>query len=264
MIEVALRRRLGGFRLDVAFTAPGDGVTALLGPSGAGKSATLAAIGGAALPDAGRVAIGGRVLLDTAAGVCVPPHRRRIGWVHQDARLFPHMPVAANLRYGQRRAAERTTIDHDEVVDVLGIAALLPRRVTDLSGGERQRVALGRALLSQPDLLLLDEPLAALDAARGDEILRFILRLKRSFALPMLYVTHDAREVRLLADHVVHLAAGRVVPAPPPAPTVTARIVAETADGWMAETTEGRRFALPPMACAPGDVVTIAIERPIG
>lgn len=211
MIEVAVRRRLGAFTLDVAFEGPGDGVTVLFGPSGAGKSATLAAVAGTVAVERGRVVLGGRALTDTVAGVFVPPPRRRIGWVFQDARLFPHLRVEGNLRYGLKRAPLPHPIAFDHVVEVLDIAPLLDRGVAELSGGERQRVALGRALLSQPELLLLDEPLAALDGARRGEILAYIQRLKADFALPMLYVTHDVEEVRAVADHVVMLDAGRVV-----------------------------------------------------
>ncbi|RDE07202.1 ATP-binding cassette domain-containing protein [Sphingomonas aracearum] len=210
-LAVAVRRRLGALDLDVAFEGPEQGVTALFGPSGAGKSATLAAIGGVARDGSVRVALGGEVLTDTAVRAFVPPERRGIGWVYQDARLFPHLPVRANLLYGKRRAGIDRGIGEAEVVQVLGIEALLPRRVAELSGGERQRVALGRALLSQPRLLLLDEPLAALDGARRAEILDFIVALKARFALPMVYVTHSPAEVAALADHVVRIEGGRVV-----------------------------------------------------
>ena len=213
MIAVDIVRMLGTFRLDVAFEGQGDGVTVLFGPSGAGKSATLAAIAGAGTVERGRIALGERVLTDTAARVFVPPPARRIGRVFQDARLFPHLRVEANLRYGLKRAPRPHPIAFEQVVQVLDIAPLLARGVADLSGGERQRVALGRALLSQPDLLLLDEPLAALDGARKGEILAYIQRLKADFGLPMVYVTHDPDEVRAVADHVVMLAAGRVVAA---------------------------------------------------
>ncbi len=218
MISVDVRRRLGDFTLDVAFEGPGDGaggggVTVLFGPSGAGKSATLAAIAGSGTVERGRIVLGERVLTDTAAGLHVPPRARRIGRVFQDARLFPHLRVAGNLRYGLTRARGPERIAFDHVVAVLDIGHVLERGVADLSGGERQRVALGRALLSQPELLLLDEPLAALDGARKDEILAYIQRLKADFGLPMVYVTHDAAEVRAVADRVVMLEAGRVVAA---------------------------------------------------
>lgn len=210
MLDVAIRRSLGAFTLDARFTGPADGVTVLFGPSGAGKSATLAAIVGVARGATGRIALGERVLVDSAKRVFVAPQDRRIGWVSQDARLFPHLPVRANLSYGLRRAGRARTIDWDDVLDVLAIAPLLDRKVALLSGGERQRVALGRALLSQPDLMVLDEPLAALDAARRGEILDYIQRLQARFHLPMVYVTHSLDEVRAVADHVVLLDAGRI------------------------------------------------------
>ncbi len=207
---VQARAKLGDFLLDVAFEGPADGVTVLFGPSGAGKSATLAVVAGALAASDARIVLGERILTDTAARRFVPPERRRIGMVHQEARLFPHMPVRRNLLYGWHRAGGNRRITIDEVVGVLAIGHLLGRRVADLSGGERQRVALGRALLSQPDLLLLDEPVSALDAARRGEVLGYILRLRAIFALPILYVTHDADEARAIGDHVVMIENGRV------------------------------------------------------
>ena len=216
MLQVQLRHGFGDFDLETAFEGPAGGVTVLFGPSGAGKSATLSAIAGTLRPAAARIAIGTRVLTDTAAGIHVPPEKRRIGIVHQDARLFPHMPVRANLLYGWTRAAGAGAIRLEPVVEVLGIGHLLERRTADLSGGERQRIAIGRALLSQPDLLLLDEPVSSLDAGRRSEILGFVADLKARFRLPMVYVTHDAAEARSLGDHVVRIAAGRVVAQGPP------------------------------------------------
>jgi molybdate transport system ATP-binding protein len=208
-IAVALRHRQGDFTLDVDFIA-GAGITALFGPSGAGKTTILDAMAGARQPDSGHIVVGDRVLLDTARRIHVPTHRRRIGYVFQDGRLFPHFSVRGNLRYAHlfhRPAADR----FDEVVALLGIGHLLDRRPGMLSGGERQRVAIGRALLAEPDLLLLDEPLAALDAARKDEILPYIARLREAAVVPVLYVTHSVDEVRRLADTVIVLSAGRVV-----------------------------------------------------
>ena len=215
MLKVAARHRLGAFTLDVAFAAPGAGVVALFGPSGSGKSSTLAVVAGLLRPDAGRVTVDGRVLLDTAAGVAVPAERRRCGMVFQDARLFPHMSVEGNLRYGLRRAPPGIGPGFDEVVALLGIADLLRRRPARLSGGERQRVALGRALLSRPALLLMDEPLAALDGARKAEILPFLERVRDAGRVPVLYVTHALDEVDRLADTLVLLDAGRVQAAGP-------------------------------------------------
>ena len=207
-IAVTLRHQQGDFLLDVDFTA-GVGVTALFGPSGAGKTTILDAIAGARRPQQGRIVVGGRVLLDTAQRIAVPMHARRIGYVFQDGRLFPHFSVRQNLRYAQwfrRPPRDR----FDEVVALLGIAHLLQRRPGTLSGGERQRVAIGRALLAEPDLLLLDEPLAALDAARKDEILPYLARLRDAAVAPILYVTHSVDEVQRLADTVIVLSSGRV------------------------------------------------------
>lgn len=209
MLNVALRAQRGGFTLDAAFTAPAAGTTMLFGPSGAGKSSLLLAIAGL-LRAQGRVAIGETVLQDETS--FLPPERRRLGVVFQDARLFPHLCVDANLRYGLRRAPQGP-IGFNDVVDVLGIGHLLARRPAHLSGGERQRVAIGRALLSQPHMLLLDEPLASLDAARKAEILPYLARLKASFGLPMLYVTHALDEVTRLGDHLVLIDAGRITAA---------------------------------------------------
>ena len=213
-IEVALRHRFAEQTLDIRFTAPSPGVTALFGRSGAGKSTTLMAIAGLLRPDACRIVIDGEILADSATGIWLPPERRRVGLVFQDARLFPHMSVANNLRYGLRRAPPGA-IGFDEVVDLLGIADFLARRPHTLSGGERQRVAIGRALLSQPRLLLLDEPLSGLDGARKAEILPFLARLKAALRLPMLYVSHAPDEVLRLADTLVLIKDGHVVGAGP-------------------------------------------------
>jgi molybdate transport system ATP-binding protein len=208
-LEVRLSQRLGDFMLDAAFATRGH-VTALFGPSGAGKSSIVAAIAGLSRPRQGRIALDGRILTETPH-VFVPPEKRRIGVVFQDARLFPHMSVEDNLLFGWRRAtvkAPAATVSH--VVALLGLEALLQRRPRKLSGGEKSRVALGRALLASPDLLLLDEPLASLDAARRGEILPYLERLARQEKLPMLYVSHQIDEVARLADEVVVLENGRV------------------------------------------------------
>lgn len=209
-MRVAARRRLGEFLLDVAFHGPEDGVTVLFGSSGAGKSATLAIIAGLAQSDEALVSIGDRVLTDTQKRLFVAPERRRIGMVHQDSRLFPHLSVERNLRYGWRRFRGERRIDWNAVIDVLAIRHLLGRAPRDLSGGERQRVALGRAMLSQPALLLLDEPVSALDSALRREVLGFVAELKARFAMPMIYVTHSEDEARALGDHLVLIDAGRV------------------------------------------------------
>lgn len=214
MPRIAIRHRFGrnGFALDVAFDAPDSGVTALFGPSGCGKSTVLNAVGGLLRPQQGRITIGDTVVLDTGRGIAVPPERRRCAVVFQDARLFPHLSVETNLRYGLRRAPrDAPGPAFEEVVTLLGIGHLLARRPAGLSGGEKQRVALGRALLARPLLLLMDEPLAALDAARRAEVLPFLARLRDAAGLPILYVTHALDEVDALADHLVLLEGGSVL-----------------------------------------------------
>lgn len=214
MLEVELRHGFGGFALDAAFTAAPEGVTALFGPSGCGKSTVLNAVAGLLRPREGRIALDGEPLLDTGRRIFLPPERRRCGLVFQEARLFPHMSVASNLRYGMRRSPPGNHgPGFDEVLALLGIEALLDRRPARLSGGERQRVALGRALLMRPRLLLMDEPLAALDAARRSEILPFLARLREAARLPILYVTHAMDEVDALADRLVLMEGGRVLAA---------------------------------------------------
>ena len=210
MIDVALDKKVAGFKLDVAFRNAA-GVTALFGRSGSGKSMTLGLIAGLATPDRGHVRVGGATLVDTATRTRVPMHRRRVGLVFQDSHLFPHMSVKQNLLFGRWFApkAERT-IAFDPVVETLGIGALLGRRPTSLSGGERQRVAIGRALLASPRLLLFDEPLAALDRERKLEILPLIERLRDDFAVPIVYVSHALEEVVRLATSVVVLDSGKV------------------------------------------------------
>jgi molybdate transport system ATP-binding protein len=208
-LEVRLSHRLGDFTLEAAFTAHGP-VTALFGPSGAGKSSLVSAIAGLSRPRHGHIALDGRLLTETPH-LFVPPEQRRIGVVFQDTRLFPHMSVADNLLFGWRRAAAKAdsaTISH--VVDLLGLGGLLRRRPRKLSGGEKSRVALGRVLLASPGLLLLDEPLASLDASRRGEILPYLERLARQEKLPMLYVSHQIDEVARLADEVVVLEGGKV------------------------------------------------------
>ncbi|MDK9698398.1 MAG: molybdenum ABC transporter ATP-binding protein [Siculibacillus sp.] len=210
MISVAVKLSRGDFALDVAFEG-GGGVTGLFGPSGCGKTTVIRLIAGLERPDAGRIALGERVLVDTAAGIRLAPHRRRIGLVFQDAQLFPHLDVATNLAYGRHftpKALRR--VERRAVIEVLGIGHLLTRRPGTLSGGEKQRVAIGRALLMSPDLLLMDEPLAALDDQRKLEILPFIERLRDEFAIPIVYVSHSVEEVARLASTVVRLDHGRV------------------------------------------------------
>ena len=208
MLSIDVEKRLGDFSLAARFEAAG-GVTALFGASGAGKTTLVNTIAGLIAPDRGRIRLDDTVLFDSVSRVHVPAHRRRIGYVFQEGRLFPHLSVAANLDYGRRMcglaldAAEMTRI-----VNLLDIGHLLDRRPGKLSGGERQRVAIGRALLMRPRLLLLDEPLASLDAARKREILPYLEKLRDE--VPMVYVSHHAPELKRIATSVVLLEAGRV------------------------------------------------------
>jgi molybdate transport system ATP-binding protein len=211
VLSVALRKQRDGFALNVAFEAPTPGIVALFGRSGCGKSTTINVIAGLLDPDEGHARLDDTTLFDTRTGSAVPAEKRRIGYVFQDSRLFPHLTVAGNLRYGQKRARGEERISFDEVVALLGLNSLLARRPHQLSGGERQRVALGRALLSQPQLLLLDEPLASLDVARRDEVLPYFEVLRDRLSIPMIYVSHQFDEVLRLATHVVLLDSGRVV-----------------------------------------------------
>lgn len=216
-LDISIRHRFGDFALNVAFSAPA-GVTALFGPSGAGKTTLVNAVAGLLRPDAGRICVDGAVLFDAADNIDIPAHRRRIGYVFQEGRLFPHLTVAQNLRFGHWFAptAARTE-NFDHVVALLGIPHLLTRRPGDLSGGEKQRVAIGRALLAAPRLLLMDEPLASLDDERKAEILPYLERLRDDTRIPILYVSHALAEVARLSTTIVTLAAGRVVSAGPAA-----------------------------------------------
>jgi len=222
MIAVTVRKQLGAFLLDAAFTAPARGITALFGRSGAGKTTIINLVAGILAPDAGRIALDDHVFYDEGARIALPPEKRRVGFVFQDSRLFPHLNVEANLRYGLRRApAADSPVAFDAVVDALGVRHLLTRRPQTLSGGERQRVALGRAWLAQPRLLLMDEPLASLDAPRKAEILSYIERLRDEFRLPMIYVSHSLDEVVRLADHLLVVADGRIAASGPLAEVVS-------------------------------------------
>jgi len=212
MLRVSVVRERAEFSLHASFAAPTPGVIALFGRSGSGKTTLVNVISGLLPADSAEVSLGDEVLTDSRAGIAVPAERRRIGYVFQEARLFPHLTVVGNLRYGARRArGSPTVIAFDEVVELLGLAALLPRRPHQLSGGERQRVALGRALLSQPRLLLLDEPLASLDAARREEVLPYLEGLRDRLSIPIVYVSHQFEEVLRLATHIVLLEEGRVL-----------------------------------------------------
>src|SRR6201981_3397689 len=216
MLGVSLLKRRPEFTLAASFAAPTPGVIALFGRSGSGKTTLVDMIAGLLPPDEGEVELAGTVLTDTRRGIAVAPERRRIGYVLQDSRLFPHLTTAGNLRYGEKRARSVPhSIRFGEVVDLLGLGALLHRRPHELSGGECQRIALGRALLSQPQLLLLDEPLAALDVARREEVLPYLERLRDWLSIPMVYVSHQFDEVLRLATYIVLLEAGQVLAAGP-------------------------------------------------
>jgi molybdate transport system ATP-binding protein len=210
MLRVDVTKKLGEFSIEASFTSEGR-VTGLFGASGAGKTSLINMIAGLLKPDRGIIAIDGETLDDTSARLHVPPHRRRIGYVFQDARLFPHLNVGQNLDYGRRmnRLADDPA-QLKRVTELLDISHLMDRRPGKLSGGERQRVALGRALLSKPRLLLLDEPLGSLDEGRKVEILPYLVRLRDEANVPMVYVSHDAAELRQLATQIVMLRGGRV------------------------------------------------------
>lgn len=209
-LTVDIVHRRGDFALEVRFEAA-LGVTALFGPSGAGKSTVLDLVAGLEKPDRGRIALDGEVLVDTTLGTCVPAHLRRVGYVFQDSRLFPHLSVRQNLEYGARFAGRGGQgQDRAHVVELLGLSRLLERRPATLSGGEKQRVAIGRALLAAPRLLLLDEPMASLDVARRSEILPYLARVREEAGIPIVHVSHALPEVAKLADTMVLMEAGRV------------------------------------------------------
>jgi len=272
-IRVECRHRYAdGFDLHAAFES-GDGVTALFGPSGSGKTTTLHILAGLLRPTAGRVLLGERVLLDTAAGLFVPPERRRIGLVFQDHLLFPHLSVRANLRYGLVRRPGRR-IDLERAVEILELRQVLDRHPHTLSGGERQRAALGRAILRGPELLLLDEPLTALDEPLKERILSYLERVLAEWRIPTLFVSHDQADVRRLAEHVVVLEAGRVVDAGPTAATLDRAVILEMksppgpvnllrvdgvqqVEGHWEGRVRGQRIQLPALAGAPDSAVFV-------
>ncbi|WP_040485192.1 molybdenum ABC transporter ATP-binding protein [Lutibaculum baratangense] len=294
---MTLRLRIGhrfpGFQVTASFEAPPSGITGLFGPSGSGKTTVINAIAGLLRPDEGAIELDDRVLLDRATGIDVPARRRRIGYVFQDARLFPHLSVHSNLLYGWRRSPVRLPQHEiDGVIEMLGIAHLLERKPHRLSGGEKGRVSLGRALLSNPDLLLLDEPLAALDTARRHEILPYLERLKAEARVPMVYVSHSIEEITRLADMLVVMNGGRSVVSGPVAEimsrldlfpltgrfeagaVVDCRVEAHDArHGMTSLLFEGGRFLVPRLAAEPGHAlrarirardVIVATEEPRG
>ncbi|TVQ35186.1 MAG: ATP-binding cassette domain-containing protein [Geminicoccaceae bacterium] len=208
MIEVDLTKTLGAFTLTARFTAPAAGVLGVQGASGAGKSTLLACLAGHLRPDRGRIALDGRVLFDAARRIDTAPARRGVGLVFQDGLLFPHMSVRQNLLYAVRG---RPPADLARLLDLLGIEGLLARRPAHLSGGERQRVAIGRALVARPRLLLLDEPLGAVDPARKVQVLDLLQAVQRETHTPFIYVAHGQAELRRIADRLVRLDAGHVI-----------------------------------------------------
>jgi molybdate transport system ATP-binding protein len=223
MLTVDVRHSRGDFTISAVFEVP-TGVTGLFGPSGAGKSMLLSLIAGLSRPGSGRITLGERVLFDAARGVDLPPQHRRVGMVFQDSRLFPHLSVRQNLMYGSRFSGRRGgDAGLEDVVDLLGLGELLSRMPRRLSGGERQRVAIGRTLLSGPEVLLLDEPLASLDASRRADILPYLDQLARHARLPVLYVSHAIEEVERLAERIVVLDGGEIVAAGAVADVVAAR-----------------------------------------
>jgi molybdate transport system ATP-binding protein len=211
MLKVAVTKRRNGFALDAAFAVPTPGVVALFGRSGCGKSTLINILAGLLAADSGVIEFDEDLLLDTHRHIEVAAERRRIGYVFQDARLFPHLRVAANLKYAARRARGAPYVSFETVTTLLDLTPLLQRRTHELSGGERQRVAIGRALLAQPRLLLLDEPLASLDAARREEVLPYLEMLRDQLQVPMVYVSHQFEEVLRLATHLALMESGRIV-----------------------------------------------------
>ena len=278
MLEVAVSHAFPGFELDARFEAP-PGVTALFGRSGSGKTTVVNAVAGLLRPDKGRVAVNGEALFDIEAGLWTPPHRRRVGYVFQEGRLFPHLTVRQNLLYGRWMArAARDAAAFDRIVGMLGLEPLLPRRPGGLSGGEKQRVAVGRALLAAPRLILMDEPLAALDEARKAEILPYLERLRDETETPVLYVSHSVAEVARLATTVVALKEGRVLRAGPAAEVmsdpaavpafgpraagsvITARVVAHHPDGLTELAAPGGRLFLPRVAASEGAPLRVRVS----
>lgn len=211
MLDVKVIKQQGDFRIDISFNVPDIGVTALFGPSGAGKTSVVNMVAGLTRPDNGHIIASGRTLFDAAEKIHLPPEKRRIGYIFQDGRLFPHLSVQSNLTYGLRLTPPSDRhIALDDVVELLGLERLLHRRPAKLSGGEKQRVAIGRALLTSPSLLLMDEPLASLDRRRKAEVLPFLSRLCSELSTPILYVSHALEEILNLADTMVLMDVGRV------------------------------------------------------
>jgi molybdate transport system ATP-binding protein len=292
MLEFDARCRVGTFALDTRFST-GAGITALFGRSGAGKSTVLNLIAGLAAPASGRIVVGGRELYDSAKGIDLPPHARRVGYVFQEGRLLPHLTVRRNLRYGSFfNRNEKPLSSFAHVVELLGLGHLLERRPGALSGGEKQRVAIGRALLANPEVLLLDEPLASLDAPRKAEILYYIERLRDEVRAPIVYVSHSLDEVVRLADTIVLLSEGRALASGPVrammarpelrpylgrhegGAVIEARVAAQDLDNGLARLEfAGGALEIPDVDALPGEAVrvrvrardvSIALARPTG
>ncbi|RED11239.1 molybdenum ABC transporter ATP-binding protein [Pontivivens insulae] len=276
MLTVSITHQLGDFSLDAAFEAPA-GISVLFGRSGSGKTSIINSISGIIHPDRARITLGDRVLIDTSRAINIPIHRRRIGYIFQEGRLFPHMDVAQNLAYGARHARGAAVVPEARIVEMLGLGAMLKRRPRDLSGGEKQRVAIGRALLAAPDLLLADEPLAALDGPRKAEILPYFERLRDELAVPVLYVSHAVGEVARLATSVIAIEDGSVVRQGPAeevladasvTPTgiraagavLRARVVAHHADGLTELVAGGIPLHLPRIEQALGTELRVRIS----
>lgn len=290
-LQVDIRQPLDQFPLNVTFDSPG-GITALLGPSGSGKTTVVNAVAGLLRPESGQIAIDGDTLFSSKTGINLPVHKRRLGYVFQDGRLFPHLSVQQNLTYGQKFAIRRghgPTLD--DVAQMLDIKPLLDRRPADLSGGEKQRVAIGRALLSCPRMLLMDEPLAALDTARKEEILPYLERLRDQVGLPILYVSHSVAEIARLATWVVVMDKGQVAMSGPTETVLSdpamvhqiglreagavlpATVLQQHDDGLTELQVSGGRLFLPAMELAPGTRTRVRVlaqdvilsrERPHG
>jgi molybdate transport system ATP-binding protein len=271
-ITVELTGRLGAFDLDVAFELPPTGITALFGPSGCGKTTILRCMAGLqSLP--GRICIGGEVWQDSAAGIFIPPYRRQVGYVFQEASLFPHLSVRDNLLYGARRAAAMAPLrqlEFEDVVGLLGIRHLVDRSPMHLSGGERQRVAVGRALLSGPRVLMMDEPLSALDRVTKEDILPYFEMLHEALAIPIVYVSHDLAEVERLADTLVLLKEGRLVASGPLKQLQTNPQLSLVSAPEAAVVVEGRvtrldqAFTLTHLAIDGGELITPGLHGEVG
>lgn len=209
MLQVSIQKQLEAFALQVSFVLASHGITVLWGASGSGKTTLLQCLAGLLRPDAGRIACREAVWFDAERGVCLAPERRRLGYVFQDVRLFPHLSVRSNMLFG-RRFRGPSGVSFEDVVALLGLGRLLHRTPSDLSGGEKQRVAVGRALLACPELLLMDEPLTGLDRGKREEIMAYVKAIPERFGVPILYVTHSDAERRFLADRVLNLEDGKL------------------------------------------------------